>query len=112
MAMADIHESFSDEINKANREEYAIYFSSGYQKKINVNESIIIVPSFSVGLYNEFDQGKDMGLPVQFKSEVELNFKTKNDFIFGVTYNHISNADLGDKNPGSDSYLFGFRYKH
>ena len=112
MAMADIQESFSDEINKANREEYAIYFSSGYQKKINVNESIIIVPSFSVGLYNEFDQGKDMGLPVQFKSELELNFRTKNDFIFGVTYNHISNADLGDKNPGSDSYLFGFRYKH
>ena len=37
MAMADIQESFSDEINKANREEYAIYFSSGYQKNYNTN---------------------------------------------------------------------------
>ena len=111
MLMADIQESFSDELNKANREEYAMYFSSGYQKKLNINDSIIFVPSFSVGLYNEFDQGKDMGLPIQFKSEVELNYKTKNDLVFGVTYNHISNADIGDKNPGSDSYFIGIKYK-
>ncbi len=111
MLMADIQESFSDELNKANREEYAMYFSSGYQKKLSINDSIIFVPSFSVGLYNEFDQGKDMGLPIQFKSEVELNYKTKNDLVFGVTYNHISNADIGDKNPGSDSYFIGIKYK-
>ena len=41
----------------------------------------------------------------------KLNFETKNNFIFGVTYNHISNADIGSTNPGSDSIMIGFRYK-
>ena len=26
-----------------------------------------------------------------------------------ITYNHISNADLGNKNPGSDSILINFK---
>ena len=26
----------------------------------------------------------------------------------GFSYNHISNASLGDKNPGANSYMFNF----
>ncbi|MDC1091976.1 acyloxyacyl hydrolase [Candidatus Pelagibacter sp.] len=25
-----------------------------------------------------------------------------------ISYNHISNASLGDKNPGANSYMFNF----
>ena len=27
---------------------------------------------------------------------------------FGMSYNHVSNASLGDKNPGANSYMFNF----
>ena len=27
---------------------------------------------------------------------------------FGMSYNHISNASLGDKNPGANSYMINF----
>ena len=27
---------------------------------------------------------------------------------FGMSYNHISNASLGTKNPGANSYMFNF----
>ena len=70
---------------------------------------MFLLPSFSAGLYQEFDEGKDMGYPLEFKSEVELNFKILNSSIIGVSYSHISNADIGDKNPGSDNILFNFR---
>ena len=113
MIMGDIDESYTldNEGGIKNREEYALYISTGFQKKLNPSERIYIIPSFSVGFYNEFDRGKDMGFPIEFKSEIELNFETKNNFIFGVTYNHISNADIGSTNPGSDSIMIGFRYK-
>ncbi len=113
MILGDVNESFThNNDNKIkNREEYAFYISTGLQKKFNPSSGIYIVPSFSVGLYNEFNKGKDMGLPLEFKSEIEFNFQANNNLIFGVTYNHISNADLGSTNPGSDSILIGFRYK-
>ena len=56
-----------------------------------------------------FDQGKDMGSPLEFKSEIEFNFAISNNLIFGVTLNHISNANIGSKNPGSDSIFVGFK---
>ena len=101
--------TFDNQSNKKNREEYAFYVSTGLQKEFNPNEGFFIVPSVSIGLYNEFDQGQDMGSPLEFKSEIEFNFATTNNLIFGVTINHISNADIGSKNPGSDSVFVGFK---
>ena len=92
-----------------NREEQAIYLSTGLQKKIDLSSKLTFVPSFSVGLYEAFDDGKDMGFPIEFKSEIELNHNFSNGSLLGLTYNHISNADLGDTNPGSDSILINFK---
>ena len=52
------------------REEYAIYLSSGIQKSYDLSDNLMLVPSFSVGVYQQFDEGKDMGFPIQFKSEL------------------------------------------
>ena len=82
------------------REEYAIYLSSGFQKVINLRNNFSLVPSFSVGLYESFDEGKDMGFPIEFKSEVEAYFDLSQDRYLGISWHHISNADIGDKNPG------------
>ena len=30
---------------------------------------------------------------------------------FGFSYNHLSNASLGTKNPGANSYMFNFLKK-
>jgi len=99
---------YYDDQNK-NKQGYGTYISSGLSKKMNLTNSIFLLPSFSAGFYQEFDEGKDMGYPLEFKSEVELNFKIFNSSIIGVSYSHISNADIGDKNPGSDNILFNFR---
>ena len=33
------------------------------------------------------------------------------DSQFGFSYNHLSNASLGKKNPGANSYMFNFLKK-
>ena len=101
---------YYDDNNKTNHGYgYGAYISSGLSKKINITKSLFLLPSFSAGFYQDFDAGKDMGYPLEFKSEVELNFKILNSSIIGVSYSHISNADIGNKNPGSDNILFNFR---
>ena len=96
--------SKGEEIKK--REEYSIYLSSGLQKAISLTDNFSLVPSFSVGLFQSFDEGKDMGYPIEFKSEVELYYDFSQKSYLGLSWNHISNADIGDKNPGADSILF------
>jgi hypothetical protein len=34
-----------------------------------------------------------------------------NNSQLGFSYNHISNASLGEKNPGANSYMFNFFQK-
>jgi len=69
-----------------------------------------IIPSFTPGLYEAGD-GKDLGHMLEFKSEVQLSLDLPKDSQFGFSYNHLSNASLGDKNPGANSYMFNFLKK-
>ena len=105
----DKNNHFSKGKEVEDREEQAIYLSTGLQKKIYLSNNNTLIPSFSIGLYEAFDAGKDMGYPIEFKSELELNHNFSNGSLLGITYNHISNADLGNKNPGSDSVLINFK---
>ena len=84
----------------------AVYVYTGFQipKK---NDSFTFTPSFTPGLYDEGD-GKDLGHVIEFKTEIQISYEISNQSEIGVSYNHISNASLGDKNPGANSYMFNF----
>jgi lipid A 3-O-deacylase len=85
----------------------AAYVYTGIEWNIDMGQKIIFTPSFAPGLYHEGD-GKDLGHVLEFKSEAQLSYKASDDASFGVSYNHVSNASLGDKNPGANSYMFNF----
>ena len=85
----------------------AAYVYTGVEWNVDMGEKIKLTPSFAPGLYHEGD-GKDLGHVLEFKSEVQLSYVTSDKSSFGVSYNHVSNASLGDKNPGANSYMFNF----
>ena len=87
----------------------ATYIYTGIQAQYSVG-SLNIIPSFTPGLYNQGD-GKDLGHAIEFKSEVQLSLDLPKDSQLGFSYNHLSNASLGDKNPGANSYMFNFLKK-
>ena len=58
--------------------------------------------------YYNYGSGKDLGFPLEFKSEVQMTFNLSETTHLGMSYNHISNASLGSKNPGANSYMFNF----
>ena len=84
----------------------ASYFYTGIQANYKIG-SLNLTPSFTPGYYHEGD-GKDLGHALEFKSEVQLSLELPKESQLGFSYNHISNASLGDKNPGANSYMFNF----
>ena len=80
------------------------YVYTGIQAKYKIGV-LNITPSFMPGLYHEGD-GKDLGHIIEFKSEVQLSLDLSQSTELGFSYNHLSNASIGDKNPGANSYMF------
>ena len=90
-------------------ENSAFYLYSGIQSEYELG-LMTITPSFAPGYYN-YGDGKDLGYPLEFKTEVQVSFDLSKDSHLGMSYNHISNASLGTKNPGANSYMFNFLKK-
>ena len=90
-------------------ENSAAYIYTGIEWNVEMG-SLTFTPSFAPGLYHEGD-GKDLGHILEFKSEVQLTYAASGNTNIGFSYNHVSNASLGDKNPGANSYMFNFLKK-
>ena len=87
-------------------ENSAVYIYTGFEWNVDMG-ALTFTPSFAPGLYHEGD-GKDLGHVLEFKSEIQFSYELSNDTSIGLSYNHLSNASLGDKNPGANSYMFNF----
>ena len=87
-------------------EKNAFYLYTGAQAEYDIG-FLTITPSFAPGYYN-YGDGKDLGSVLEFKSEIQMSLNLSDSTEFGMSYNHISNASLGDKNPGANSYMINF----
>ena len=87
-------------------ENSAAYIYTGAQAEYDLG-LVTITPSFAPGYYHAGD-GKDLGHVLEFKTEVQMSLNIFETAQFGMSYNHISNASLGDKNPGANSYMINF----
>ena len=84
----------------------AAYIYTGVQAQYKLGR-INFIPSFTSGLYSKGD-GKDLGHILEFKSELQISIDFVSNSQLGFSYNHLSNASLGTKNPGANSYMFNF----
>ena len=84
----------------------AAYVYTGVEAQYKIG-SLNFNPSFASGLYHEGD-GKDLGHVLEFKTELQISLDLSESSQFGFSYNHLSNASLGSKNPGANSYMLNF----
>lgn len=84
----------------------AIYLLGGIYLEDNVGSlfageesNFILTPSFAVGYYDEGD-GMKLGNNIEFRTSLEISYQLKNSNRIGLSFGHISNANIGDKNPG------------
>ena len=87
-------------------ENSAVYVYTGFEWNIDMG-ALAFTPSFAPGLYHKGD-GKDLGHALEFKSEIQFSYNSSENTKIGISYNHVSNASIGDKNPGANSFMFNF----
>lgn len=69
------------------------------------SENIFVQLHAMAGFYLQGD-GPDIGGPVEFRSGVEIGFVADNGMRFGLSFDHRSNADIYDDNPGLETVQF------
>ena len=86
--------------------ESAYYLISGIYLEDNLGELMTgkenkwnFTPSFGFGYYDDGD-GKKLGNNIEFRTTLEFSYQLKNLERIGISFGHISNANIGDKNPG------------
>jgi hypothetical protein len=84
----------------------SIYLYTGVQAEYEIGP-LNILPSFAPGYYNSGD-GKNLGSPLEFRSQIKVSFDILEDAKVGFSYSHISNNDWGDINPGVDNKKISF----
>ena len=84
-----------------------MYVYSGLRKDINIKHNIIFTPSFAIGYYDQ-ENSKDLGYDLEFRSQLELSYQFESMNRIALSLNHISNASLGEENPGVESMVISF----
>ena len=83
------------------------YFYTGLRKDIKASKKIYFTPSFAVGYYDQ-GKSKDLGYDLEFRSQLELSYQLESTNRIAISINHISNASLGEQNPGVESMVISF----
>ncbi len=77
-----------------------IYFEDNLGELFeNKKNKFYFTPSFGAGIYDD-GSGKKLGNDLQFRTSFEISYELNNNNRIGISLSHISNANLGDKNPG------------
>ena len=54
-----------------------------------------------MGYFDE-GSGKKLGHNIEFRTSLEVSYELENNNRIGLSISHISNANIGDKNPGAE----------
>ena len=84
----------------------ASYFLTGIYLEDNLGQllkgkesNFIFTPSFGVGYY-DYGSGKNLGNNIEFRTSLEISYILENNNRIGLSLSHISNANIGKRNPG------------
>jgi lipid A 3-O-deacylase len=82
----------------------AVYGYAGAAWDLALTNHIILSPNFAAGGFAQGD-GKDLGNGIEFRSGIELAYQYDSGSRGGIAFNHMSNASIGNDNPGSENIV-------
>lgn len=85
------------------------YVYAGLLADIFWGRRFVTTLSLAPGAYYEGD-GKDLGSVLEFRSQLELAYRFDNRARLAVSISHMSNASLGDRNPGEESIMLTYAH--
>ena len=86
-----------------------IYLEDNLGQLFTGKESnLIFTPSFGAGYYDDGD-GKKLGNKIEFRTTLEISYELKNKNRIASSFGHISNANIGNLNPGVEIISFSYQ---
>jgi hypothetical protein len=79
----------------------AAYGYAGLGVDVFLGRRLVLTGNTAFGAYENGD-GKDLGHWIEFRSGLELAYRFDDRSRLGVGFHHISNAGIGDINPGTE----------
>ena len=83
------------------------YFAAGIAKDIYRYKDFSIRAAFHAGIV---DESENLGDTVEFYSSIAGLYNVSELLSFEAEIGHISNGGLGDRNPGSESFVLSAHY--
>jgi len=83
------------------------YFAAGIAKDIYRYKGFSIRAAFHAGIV---DESENLGDTVEFYSSIAGLYNVSELLSFEAEIGHISNGGLGDRNPGSESFVLSAHY--
>ena len=101
---ADVYHGLRPAVGANVTSDGALYGYGGLFWDVPLTDRLIFTPNFVAGAYSD-GSGKDLHHAIEFRSGLELSYQFEQGRRLGVAFNHISNASLGDHNPGAETLL-------
>ena len=81
----------------------AFYAAIGFLIHLELGHDWVLTPSFGGGYYNA-EEGLDLGFDTEFRSGIELAKRFRNGHRIGLSFSHLSNGSLSERNPGTETF--------
>lgn len=86
----------------------SLYAGIGLLKELPLSTNWIFGFGFSAGRYDQGNSDRDLGYDIEFHSRIILDYKFNNQNFVRAELGHLSNAFLGDTNPGTELFTLNW----
>ena len=91
----------------SNNATYA-YVGARWELMIDDASRWMLAPNVAVGAYSQGDNETDLGHAIQFRTGIELGYVLDDNSRISLDFSHLSNAGIGDSNPGTEVLQLGY----
>ena len=76
----------------------------GMALELRLLAPLVVTSAFGAGVFRQGGDGKTLGHPLEFRTQVELAYELPSGFRLGLAASHTSNASLSQRNPGVEVF--------
>jgi len=84
------------------------FLGAGVLVDIYLGRRWVLTPSFAPTWWRGKTDNLDLGHALEFRSQLEVAYRFDDRSRLGLSLSHVSNASLGDDNPGAESLMLNY----
>jgi len=84
------------------------FLGAGVLVDVYMGRRWVLTPSFAPTWWRGKTNSLDLGHALEFRSQLEVAYRFDDRSRVGLSFSHVSNASLGDSNPGAESLMLNY----